>query len=79
MAMSDNEGHIIFHVTDNFLSSSYKSINDNNQFHSTKSIKVPSSPLDIVSDKKKYYQNRYIKAWCSENGIRCSAKRSANF
>ena len=53
MALSDKEGHIIFHVTDNFLSSSYKSINNNNQFHTTKSIEVPSSPLDIVLDEKK--------------------------
>ena len=77
--MSDKERYLIFHEIDIFLSSSNKYINDNNQFHSTKSIEVHSSPLHIVIDEKKYFQNRYIKAWCSGSGIRCSAKHSANF
>lgn len=51
-ALSDKSCPVIFHITDNFLSSSYKSINENNQFQTIKSIKVPSYPLDFVMQKE---------------------------
>ena len=53
MALSDKEGKLTFHITDNSLSSSYKTISANNQFRTVNSVEVISSPLDTVMEKEK--------------------------
>jgi FkbM family methyltransferase len=52
MALSDKPGNLIFHITDNAWSSSYKTIIKNEQFNIVKSVEVPADSLDNMARKE---------------------------
>lgn len=52
LALSDKEGKLIFNLTGNTFNSSYKTISENEQFQTVKSVEVTSLPLDTVMEKE---------------------------
>ncbi len=52
VALSDKEDTITFHIANNTFNSSYKTINNNDQFQEVRSVDVPASPLDTIMEKE---------------------------